>query len=71
MSLGIKSFTLAPWRVGVSFENYQPSPERNKQAFQHILFRKTVPCDIFHKRKQWQFIRTVLHIKQTQIHTET
>lgn len=76
MSLGIKSLTLvlhvsSSLKDHVSFENYQSSPERNKQAFQHTLFRKIVPCNIFHKRKQWEFLRTVLQINQTQIHTES
>lgn len=82
MSLGIKSLTLVPQDFGptrgqllegsvCTLRITNPHPERNKQAFQHTLFRKRVPDSVFHKRKQWQFIRTVLQIKQNQIHIET
>lgn len=82
MSLGIKSLTLIPQDCGPTCRQLlegsmcalritSPPPERNKQAFQHTLFRMTIPDSVFCKRKQWQFIRTVLQIKQNQIHIET
>ena len=75
MSLGIKSLTLIPQDCVPTCRQCleglvcasrvtSPHPERNKQAFQHSLFRKTTPDSAFHKRKQWQFIRTVLQIKR-------
>lgn len=77
MSVGIKSLTLVP-HVGSSLKQWYAHGELPwvftlKETNRHFntLCSGRQFQSVFHKRKQWQFIRTVLQIKQNQIHIET